>query len=167
MKRTFVALVTDKPGVLNQVASLFRRRAFNIESLTVGHTEKPGVSRMTIVIDTDPVSAERIKAYLYKLVNVLHVEELTDLPTVSRDLAMVKIQARSDTRNDVMQLVDVFRARIVDINNDSLIIEITGTEDKIDSFVDVLKPFGIIEMAQTGSVAMQRGPVALSNGQSE
>ena len=166
MKRTFVALVTDKPGVLNQVASLFRRRAFNIESLTVGHTEKPGVSRMTIVIDTDPVSAERIKAYLYKLVNVLQVEDLSETPTVSRDLAMVKIQARSDTRNDVMQLVDVFRARIVDINNDSLIIEITGTEDKIDSFVDVLRPFGIIEMAQTGSVAMQRGPAALANAQS-
>ena len=166
MKRTFVALVTDKPGVLNQVASLFRRRAFNIESLTVGHTEKPGISRMTIVIDTDPVSAERIKAYLYKLVNVLQVEDLSEMPTVSRDLAMVKIQASSDSRNDVMQLVDVFRARVVDINNDSLIIEITGTEDKIISFVDVLRPFGIIEMAQTGSVAMQRGPSALSNGTS-
>jgi acetolactate synthase I/III small subunit len=166
MKRTFVALVTDKPGVLNQVASLFRRRAFNIESLTVGHTEKQGISRMTIVIDTDPVSAERIKAYLYKLVNVLQVEDLSEIPTVSRDLAMVKIQAKPETRNDVMQLVDVFRARIVDINNDSLIIEITGTEDKIDSFVDVLRPYGIIEMSQTGSVAMQRGPNALSNGQS-
>ena len=167
MKRTFVALVANKPGVLNQVASLFRRRAFNIESLTVGTTEKPGISRMTIVIDTDPVSAERIKAYLYKLVNVLQVEDLTELPTVSRDLAMVKIQARSESRNEVMQLVDVFRARIVDINNDSLIIEITGTEDKIESFVDVLMPYGIIEMAQTGSVAMQRGPAALSNGQKE
>ena len=166
MKRTFVALVTDKPGVLNQVASLFRRRAFNIESLTVGHTEKPGISRMTIVIDTDPISAERIKAYLYKLVNVLQVEDLSEIPTVSRDLAMVKIQAKPETRNDVMQLVDVFRARIVDINNDSLIIEITGTEDKIDSFVDVLRPYGIIEMAQTGSVAMQRGPTSLSNEQS-
>ena len=166
MKRTFVALVTDKPGVLNQVASLFRRRAFNIESLTVGHTEKQGISRMTIVIDTDPISAERIKAYLYKLVNVLQVEDLSEIPTVSRDLAMVKIQAKPETRNDVMQLVDVFRARIVDINNDSLIIEITGTEDKIDSFVDVLRPYGIIEMSQTGTVAMQRGPSALSNGQS-
>jgi acetolactate synthase-1/3 small subunit len=166
MKRTFVALVTDKPGVLNQVASLLRRRAFNIESLTVGHTEKQGISRMTIVIDTDPISAERIKAYLYKLVNVLQVEDLSEIPTVSRDLAMVKIQAKPETRNDVMQLVDVFRARIVDINNDSLIIEITGTEDKIDSFVDVLRPYGIIEMSQTGSVAMQRGPNALSNGQS-
>ncbi len=165
MKRTFVALVTDKPGVLNQVASLFRRRAFNIESLTVGHTEKSGISRMTIVIDTDPISAERIKAYLYKLVNVLQVEDLSEIPTVSRDLAMVKIQAKPETRNDVMQLVDVFRARIVDINNDSLIIEITGTEDKIDSFVDVLRPYGIIEMAQTGSVAVQRGPTALSNEQ--
>ena len=166
MKRTFVALVTDKPGVLNQVASLFRRRAFNIESLTVGHTEKPGISRMTIMIDTDPISAERIKAYLYKLVNVLQVDDLSEIPTVSRDLAMVKIQAKAETRNDVMQLVDVFRARIVDINNDSLIIEITGTEDKIESFVDVLRPYGIIEMAQTGSVAMQRGPTSLSNEQS-
>ncbi len=166
MKRTFVALVTDKPGVLNQVASLFRRRAFNIESLTVGHTEKPGISRMTIMIDTDPISAERIKAYLYKLVNVLQVDDLSEIPTVSRDLAMVKIQAKAETRNDVMQLVDVFRARIVDINNDSLIIEITGTEDKIESFVDVLRPYGIIEMAQTGSVAMQRGPTSLANEQS-
>jgi acetolactate synthase-1/3 small subunit len=162
MPHTFVAYVEDKPGVLNRVASLFRRRGFNIESLTVGHTEQPGVSRMTIVVDTDEFGARRLEANLYKLVNVLRVEAVTDLPSVVRDLALIKVQADATTRPQVMQLVDVFRARVVDVANDSLIIEITGTEDKIEGLVDVLRPFGIIEMVRTGLVAMRRGTAGIA-----
>ena len=161
MQHTLIALVEDKPGVLNRVASLFRRRAFNIDSLTVGHTEKPGISRMTIVVNSDEISAERVVANLYKLVNVIQVDDLGRTSAVSRDLALVKVSADSVNRIEIMQLVEVFRARIVDVANDSLIIEITGDEEKIDSFVDVLRPYGIIEMVRTGVVAMARGAQAL------
>ncbi len=157
MNHTIVALVEDKPGVLNRVASLFRRRTFNIESLTVGHTEQPGVSRMTIVVDSDAQSIERLTAYLYKLVNVIQVEDLTGLPRVTRDLAMIKVSATPENRTHIMQTVDVFRARIVDVTNSSFIIEITGDEEKIEGFVEVLRPLGIIEMVRTGVVAMARG----------
>jgi acetolactate synthase-1/3 small subunit len=156
-QHTLVAYVEDKPGVLNRVASLFRRRAFNIESLTVGHTEQPGVSRMTIVVDTDEQGARRVEANLYKLVNVLRVQDVTDLPAVVRDLALVKVSADSHARAQIMQLADVFRARIVDVANESLIVEITGTEDKIEGLIEVLRPFGIIEMVRTGLVSMARG----------
>jgi acetolactate synthase I/III small subunit len=158
MQHTLVALVEDKPGVLNRVASLFRRRAFNIESLTVGHTEKPGISRMTIVVDSDQTDAERVVAYLYKLVNVIQVEDLVSVPSVRRDLAMVKVNASAENRSEIQQLVDVFRARIVDVTNNSLIIEITGDEEKINGFVELLRPLGIIEMVRTGAVVMARGP---------
>ena len=157
MYHTIVALVEDKPGVLNRVASLFRRRAFNIDSLTVGHTEKPGISRMTIVINSDAVSVERLTAYLYKLVNVIQVFDLTAVPTVSRDLALIKVTATVENRMHIMQIVDVFRARIVDVTNDSFIIEITGDEEKIEGFMNVLRPWGIIEMVRTGVVTMARG----------
>ncbi len=162
MQHTLVAYVEDKPGVLNRVASLFRRRGFNIESLTVGHTEQSGVSRMTIVVDTDDQGVHRVETNLYKLINVLSVEDVTDTPAVTRDLALIKVAANADTRAQVMQLVDVFRARIVDVANDSLVVEITGTEDKIEGLVQVLRPMGIIEMVRTGIVAMTRGstPVA-------
>lgn len=162
MAHTFVAYVEDKPGVLNRVASLMRRRAFNIESLTVGPTERDGVSRLTMVVDTDDQGARRLEANLYKLVNVLRVEIVTDLPSVIRDLALIKVAADAGTRAQVMQLVDVFRARVVDVANDSLIIEITGTEDKLEGLVDVLRPFGIIEMVRTGIVAMRRGPATVT-----
>lgn len=161
MYHTIVALVEDKPGVLNRVASLFRRRSFNIDSLTVGRTETPGVSRMTIVVDSDEVSVERLTGYLYKLVNVIQVLDLSEIPTVNRDLAMIKVSASTENRTHIMQVVDVFRARIVDVTNNSFIIEITGDEDKINGFVDVLRPWGIIEMVRTGMVAMARGSNAL------
>lgn len=155
---TLVAQVENKPGVLNRVASLFRRRGFNIESLTVGHTEKPGVSRMTIVVNTDDAGVRRIESNLYKLVNVLSVEDVTATPSVFRDLAMIKVAATPDTRNEIMQLAHVFRARIVDVNNESLMIESTGTEDKINGLVEVLRGYHILEMARTGRLAMTRGP---------
>jgi acetolactate synthase-1/3 small subunit len=157
MLNTFVVYVENKPGVLNRVASLFRRRAFNIESLTVGHTDKPGVSRMTIVVDTDEQGAKRAEANLYKLVNVLLVNNITGSASVMRDLAMVKVAATPETRSQLLQLVEVFRGRVVDVAPESLIIEITGTEDKIDGLLEVLRPFGIVEMVRTGRVAMSRG----------
>ena len=157
MYHTIVALVEDKPGVLNRVASLFRRRAFNIESLTVGHTEQPGISRMTIVVKKDEVSIQRLIAYLYKLVNVIQVSDLTSQPSVIRDLAMIKVQATAENRADIMRIVEVFRAHIVDVTNTSFIVEITGDEEKIDGFIEVMRPLGIIEMVRTGVVAMERG----------
>ena len=152
MKHTFVIYVEDKPGVLNRVASLFRRRAFNIESLTVGHTEKPGVSRMTVLVDSDAHGARRLEANLYKLVNVLRVHDITPEAAVYRELAMVKVSTGTpDTRSHVMQLVDVFRARVVDVAPDAVIIETTGTEEKINGLLEVLRPYGILELVRTGS----------------
>lgn len=164
MQHTLVALVEDKPGVLNRVSSLFRRRAFNIESLTVGHTEKPGVSRMTIVVDSSQTSAEQVTANLYKLVNVIQIKDLAEQPMVTRDLALIKVVADPEHRSEIMQLVEVYRSRIVDVTNESLIIEITGDTSKIDSFVEVLRPFGILEMVRTGKVAMARGTAMETNG---
>jgi len=157
-----VAYVEDLPGVLNRVASLFRRRNFNIESLTVGHTEQPGVSRMTIVVEADDMTARRIEANLYKLVNVLRVDDVTDKRTVTRDLALVKVAVSNGKRAEILQLADVFRARVVDIEEKSLMLEVTGTEDKIEGLLGVLRPFGIIEMVRTGTVAMTRGAEVVS-----
>jgi acetolactate synthase I/III small subunit len=157
MMNTFVVYVENKPGVLTRVASLFRRRAFNIDSLTVGRTDKPEVSRMTITVDADRDQALRIEANLYKLVNVLLVENITGQPVISRDLAMIKVSATHGQRSHVLELAEVFRARVVDVGAESLIIEITGDEDKIDGLLDVLRPYGILEMVRTGIVAMRRG----------
>ncbi len=161
-KHILVAYVEDKPGVLNRVASLFRRRAFNIESLTVGRTEQDGISRMTIVIDSDDVGARRVEANLYKLVNVLRVDDVTSKPCVIRDLALVKVAVTPAHRAEVLQLVDVFRARVVDVQDRALIVEVTGAEDKIEQLINVLTRFGVIEMVRTGIVAMARGSEAVS-----
>jgi acetolactate synthase I/III small subunit len=154
---TFIVTVEDRPGVLNRVASLFRRRGYNIESLTVGRTERLGVSRMTIVVITDEAGAGRIEANLYKLVNVISVSDVTSCPAVYRDLAIIKVAATQMCRPELVHLVDVFRARIIDLANDSLTIEITGGGDKIDGLLEVLRPYGVLEMARTGCVAMARG----------
>jgi acetolactate synthase-1/3 small subunit len=157
MIHTFVVYVDNKPGVLNRVASLFRRRAFNIESLTVGHTETAGISRMTVVVDTDEYGARRLEAHLYKLVPCRRVDNITTVASISRDLALIKVAVSGEERTHVMQLVDVYRARVVDVSPDSLVVETTGTEDKIDSLVEVLRPFGIVEIVRTGRIAMVRG----------
>lgn len=157
MLNTFVVYVEDKPGVLTRVASLFRRRAFNITSLTVGTTEKSGVSRMTIVVDADEFVARRIEAHLYKLINVLLVENVTLQPAVFRELAMVRVTATAAERSHIMDLVRVFRAKVSDVSPDSMIIEITGTEDKIEGLLQVLAPYGVLEIVRTGRVAMRRG----------
>jgi acetolactate synthase I/III small subunit len=161
MLHTLAVYVDNKPGVLNRVASLFRRRAFNIESLTVGHTETAEISRMTVVVDTDEYGARRLEAHLYKLVPVRRVDNITRKPVIERDLALIKVAASGDSRTHVMQLVDVYRARVVDVSADSLVIETTGTEDKIESLVDVLRPFGITEIVRTGVIAMVRGTGAV------
>src|SRR5580658_11175618 len=154
--RTFIAYVEDLPGVLNRVTSLLRRRNYNIVSLTVGRTEREGVSRMTIVLEADDDGARRIEANLYKLVNVLWVQNTSEAATMARELALIKVRTTTVNRGEVMRLCDVFRARVVDVGPDALVAEITGTGDKIDGLVDVLRPFGILEMVRTGAVAMVR-----------
>jgi len=164
MKHTLVALVEDKPGVLNRVASLFRRRAFNIESLTVGRTHETAVSRMTILVDTESTAPHLVEANLAKLINVIDVKDVTHTPTVMRDLALIKVRGDASKLGEINQLAEIFRGKIVDVASDSVIIEITGDEDKIDGLVDLLRPRGILEMVRTGQVAMVRGNGHKSNG---
>lgn len=156
-QHTFIVYVENRPGVLNRIASLFRRRGYNIESLTVGHTERPGISRMTIVSSIGAGAAHRVEANIYKLINVLSVEDVTFASTVTRSLALVKVQASEQSRHRLMEIVRVFRARVIDLAPHSIIMEITGAEEKIEALVDVLRPFGILEMVRTGRVAMIRG----------
>jgi acetolactate synthase-1/3 small subunit len=160
MRHTLVALMEDKPGVLNRVSTLFRRRNFNIESLAVGHTETPGISRMTIVTEGDDPTVEQVVKQLYKLINVTKVTDVTHEPAVIRELALIKAYAPPRNRAEILQLVDIYRAQVVDVAPDSLTIEITGDEDKVDSLVALLRPYGIKEMVRTGRVAILRG----SNG---
>ena len=158
MLHTIIAYVEDKPGVLNRVASLFRRRAFNIKSLAVGQTHLPGVSRMTIMVDAaEEVTASRIEANLYKLVNVLRVEDLTHKGAVERELALIKVKADSVSRSEIVQIADIFRANILDAAPNILMLEITGTVEKVNRLLRMLEPFSIIEMQRTGVVAMLRG----------
>jgi len=159
MLHTFVALVEDKPGVLTRVASLFRRLNINIVSLTVGHSERQGVSRMTIVCEASPTAGHRIAASLYKLENVLQVDDIGQLSHVARELALIKVAANPKTRSQVFELAEVFRARIVDLAPESLMIEITGVESKIEGLIQVLNENGdrILEIARTGRMVMRRG----------
>ncbi len=159
MLHAFIVYVENKPGVLSRVVSLFRRRAYNIDSLTVGRTEKPDVSRMTIVMDADEDQARRIVANVYKLVNVLLVDVITKAgpPAIARDLSLIKVSVTHDNRSHVLELANVFRARVVDVAPESLTIEITGVEDKVDGLLEVLKPFGLLEVVRTGQIVMRRG----------
>ncbi len=160
MKQTLVAQVEDKPGVLNRVASLFRRRNFNIESLAVGHSEMPGVSRMTIVTDEEELLRRNvIRTNLLKLINVIDVQDVTDIPCVVRETALIKVKADATQRGQVMDVAEMYRARIVDVATDTLIVEVTGESDKIEALLGVLDPFGIIEIMRTGKIAMTRGQV--------
>lgn len=162
MKYSMSALVENKPGVLNRVVSLFRRRNFNLDSLTVGRTEIPDLSRMTILIEGTETEARKVEKCLSKLVNVVQAEHLHDKPSVMRDLALIKVKVEGDRRSEVMQLCDIFRARVVDVAEKSVIVEITGEEDKIEGFTDLLRKIGIIEMVRTGIVAMGRGEHTVS-----
>jgi len=156
-KRTLVALMEDKPGVLSNVSNLFRRRNYNIESLTVGHSETPGISRMTVVVNANDAVVEQVIKQLYKLISVTKVIDITDDEAVIRELALIKVHATSRTRSEIKQLVDIFRAQIIDVSPESMTVEITGTEDKVDSLISMLRPFGLKELARTGRVAMSRG----------
>jgi acetolactate synthase-1/3 small subunit len=155
--RTFVAYVEDLPGVLNRLTSLFRRRNYNIVSLNVGRTHQPGISRMTFQIEADQDMALRVEANLYKMVNLLSIEDITDKQSVIRDLALIKVHVGPERRAEVLGLLEVFRARAVDVAPETLTVEITGKQEKIDGLVATLRPFGIVEMVQTGTVAMTRG----------
>ena len=157
--RTFVVYVEDKPGVLNRVVSLFRRRNLNIHSLNVGTTHEPGVSRMTVVIDATPDGAKRIEANLYKLVNVLWVDDITDLPSVDIVLALIKVRCPAERRDEVLQIAEVFGARKVDMSIDTITLEITDAEAKVEALLGTLEPIGIEETVQTGTVSMMRGSV--------
>jgi acetolactate synthase-1/3 small subunit len=156
-KHTLVALVEDKPGVLNEMASLFRRRGFNIESIAVGHSEVPHLSRVTIVVNGADTMVEQVRKQLDKLVDVVKVFDITGDNIVSRELALIKVKTTSATRSEIIEVADIFRANIVDVGTDSLTIEITGDEDKITSLLNLLRGFGIKEIARTGCIAMTRG----------
>lgn len=156
-KHTLSVTVENKPGVLTRVATLFRRRGYNIDSLTVGRTESPDISRMTIVVEGDDRIIEQVSKQLHKLVDVIKIIDITSDNAVERELALIKVRADNTVRAEIVQIVDIFRARIVDIGKNSLIIEVTGDENKIDAIEDSLRPFGIMEMVRTGKVAMIRG----------
>ena len=156
-KHTLVALVEDKPGVLNRVASLFRRRSFNIESLAVGGSEQAGLSRMTIVAIGDSAQVEQVRKQLEKLINVVKVSDITEGDMVTRELALIKVKATAATRSEIMQIVNVFRASIVDVAPGSLTVEVTGDEDKVNSLLGLLRDFGVKEVSRTGRIALTRG----------
>jgi acetolactate synthase-1/3 small subunit len=154
---TITALVEDKPGVLARVSGLFRRRGFNISNLSVGHSEVPNLSRMTFVVQGDELMVEQVTKQLYKLIDVVRVNDVTDDSMIASELALVKVKTSAENRSEVMQLVDIFHASIVDVGHDAVIIEATGDEDKIDSLFQLLKPFGIKEVMRTGRIVMVRG----------
>jgi acetolactate synthase-1/3 small subunit len=156
-KHILVLLVEDKPGVLNRVASLLRRRNFNIDSIAVGHSHQPNISRMTIVVQGDTASVEQVRKQLDKLVEVVKIVDITEDDPVSRELALVKVKATPSTRNEIIQIVDIFRANIVDVSMDSLMVEVTGDGEKVSSLLALLKGFGLREVARTGLIAIPRG----------
>ena len=160
---TISMLVEDKAGVLNRVASLFRRRSFNIQSLAVGGSEQPGLSRMTIVVAADPAQVEQVRKQLEKLINVVKVTDITNAEIVARELVLVKVAATAATRSEIIQIVDIFRANIVDVAADSVIVEVTGDEKKVDSLLELLRPFGVKEVVKTGRIALTRGNLTRAN----
>lgn len=161
---TLSVLVEDKPGVLTRVAGLFARRGFNIDSLAVGATEVPGVSRITLVVDAASQSLEQVTKQLNKLVNVLKIVELDDEASVERELAMIKVSADGTTRGEVMEIAEVFRARVVDVDADAITLETTGSTDKIEAMIRLVTPYGIRELVRSGVVAVGRGSRSITEG---
>ncbi len=147
----------NTPGVLNRVASLFRRRGFNIDSIAVGRSEQPDLSRMTIVTSGEPAQVEQVRKQLDKLINVVRVSDITGEDIVVRELALIKVSTTALTRSEIIQIVDIFRANIVDVASDSVTVEVTGDEDKVDSLFKLLSGFGIKEVSRTGRIALSRG----------
>jgi acetolactate synthase-1/3 small subunit len=157
MRHTISVLVENKFGVLARISTLFAARGFNIDSLSVGETENPDVSRMTIIVQGDDRILEQVEKQLNKLVDVIKVLDFLETKHIERDLALIKVKADKNNRSEIMQIVDVFRAKIIDVGRDSIIVEITGTDEKVDALMELLKPFGIKEMSRTGVIAMARG----------
>ncbi|MDD5259252.1 MAG: acetolactate synthase small subunit [bacterium] len=157
MRHAISVLVENKAGVLARIANLFSARGYNIDSLAVGETEDPSISRMTIIVRGDERILEQIEKQLNKLVDVIRVSDFLETEHLERDLTLIKVAADKNTRLEIMQIVDIFRAKIVDVGSSSLIIEMTGNEEKIKAFVEIIRPFGIKEMVRTGVVAMARG----------
>ncbi len=162
-RHTLSVLVQDQPGVLARIAALFSRRGYNIESLAVGPTETPEISRMTIVVDVDEHSLEQITKQLNKLINVLKIVELNDDTAVARELMLIKLRADEGTRASVLQLVELFRAKVVDVSTDAITIEATGSRDKLDALLEVLAPHGVKEIVQSGVVALARGSRSIAD----
>lgn len=160
MKHTVSALVENKPGVLVRIAGLFSRRGFNIESLAVGPTERPDVSRMTIVVDVGDRSLEQVTKQLHRLINVIKLSDLKPEEAVERELVLIKIKATPENRAGIIEVADIFRANIIDVSREVMILEVTGTEDKIRAIEDLLKPYGIKELARSGRIALARGSQA-------
>lgn len=156
-KHTLVALVEDHPGVLNRVASLFRRRGFNIDSLTVGSTETEGISRMTLVVDGATTQVEQVEKQLYKLIDVIKVSDITHEEIVARELALIKVGCNNVNRHEIVQLAQLFRADIVDVADSTLMVQAVGGEDRVESLINMLRPYGIREIVRTGRVALTRG----------
>ena len=156
-QHTLIAMVEDKPGVLTRVASMFRRRGFNIASLAVGSSEQPGISRMTFVVNGDEYTVGQVAKQLDKLIDVLEVADITSERIVTREIALIKVKTTQVTRGEIIQIVNLFRANIIDVGSESMVIEITGEEDKITALHSLLAPFGVIEMLRSGLVAMVRG----------
>ena len=157
MRHAISALVENKFGVLARISTLFAARGFNIDSLAVGETEDPAVSRMTIIVQGDDKILEQVEKQLNKLVDIIKVSDFKEAKHIERDLALIKVKTDKTNRSEVMQIVDIFRAKIIDVSHDSVIIEITGDEDKIQALLSMLKPFGVKEMCRTGIIAMGRG----------
>ena len=156
-QHTIIALVQDRPGVLTRLASLFRRRGFNIASLAVGASEQKGLSRLTFVVTGDQYTVEQATRQLDKLVDVVRVSNISGEDVVARELALIKVRSTPSSRSEILEIANLFRAKIVDVGARSLVIETTGEEDKIDALYDLLRPFGILELMRTGRVAMVRG----------
>jgi len=157
MKHTLIAWMRDKPGVLNRVAGLLRRRNFNIDSLQVGHSEKPGISRMTFVVNGDEHMTDQVIKQLRKVVDVTRVEDVTEDPSIIREMALIRVQTTTETRSEIIQLVDVYKGDIVDVSLDSMVVQIVGSEQRINALIELLDNFEITEMVRTGPVAMVRG----------
>ena len=157
MKHTLSVLVENKPGVLARVAGLFSRRGFNIDSLAVGITEDPDVSRMTITVDAEEHPIEQVTKQLHKLINIIKITDLDVEKTVARELALIKVKSDTKTRAEVMQLAEIFRAQILDVSRKTITVEITGTYEKLDAFERLLQPHGVVEIVRTGRIAIERG----------
>jgi acetolactate synthase-1/3 small subunit len=166
-KHTLSVLVENRSGVLSRVAGLFSRRGFNIDSLAVGVTENPEVSRMTIVVDGDEYTVEQVSKQLNKLIDVIKIKALENSESVSRELALIKVNATTSTRSEIIQIVEIFRAKIVDVSKSTLTVEISGSGDKVAALEDMLKQFGIKEIVRTGTIAIERGNRYIKVGNSE